>query len=51
MSQVTQQRDRINVALRRSTYNRLEDLKEYESTSFNDLIAGLIDEHESRQGV
>lgn len=37
------------VAVREDVYERLRELKPYESTSFSDVIAGLVEEHDNGQ--
>ncbi|MFC3957578.1 DUF7557 family protein [Halovivax cerinus] len=43
------QPERTTVDVSRSLHQRLEDLKPYESVSFNDLIAEMADVYESQQ--
>jgi predicted CopG family antitoxin len=38
------------VAVRRDVHERLEELKPYESTSFSDVIAGLVEAHTDDRG-
>lgn len=39
----------INVAISKDVHARLRELKPYESTSFSDVIAGLVEEHDNGQ--
>jgi hypothetical protein len=49
MSATSQERDITTVEVKRDLHSRLEDLKQYPSMSFNDLIAEMADIYENQE--